>query len=72
MLFDFSTSLIALGIFQELNVYYFIGIIFIIMHLLILQIYKFDKSNKERCLIIFKSNNLLGLIIFSTILIGKF
>ena len=68
----FSISLIALGIFQKLNVYYFIGIIFIIMHLLILQIYKFDKSNKERCLIIFKSNNLLGLIIFSTILIGKF
>ncbi len=68
----FSISLIALGIFQKLNVYYFIGIIFIIMHLLILQIYKFDKSNKERCLSIFKSNNLLGLIIFSTILIGKF
>ena len=35
------------------------------------QIYKFNQSDKKKCLSIFKSNNYLGLIVLLNIFIGK-
>ena len=43
----------------------------IILHLSVIQIINFDKKNKAKCLKIFKSNNFLGLLILTCILIGK-
>jgi 4-hydroxybenzoate polyprenyltransferase len=42
-----------------------------ILHLLVFQIKKLDTNLPNNCLIKFKSNNILGLIIFTNILIGK-
>ena len=67
----FIISKISMGMLLDFNYYYFIGLIFVTAHLLIFQINKFEKTNKLNCLNIFKSNNLLGLIILFNILIGK-
>ena len=64
----FSTML--LGILMEFDFIYFIGLI-LIGYLLFKQIKKFDKENPNNCLDLFKSNNLLGLIMFLNILIAK-
>ncbi len=69
--FIFILSNITMGILLNFNHYYLVGILFISAHLLIFQIYNFDKSNKLKCLNIFKSNNFLGLIILLNIIIGK-
>ena len=59
------------GVLMEFNHYYFIGIIVIALHLLIFQTLKLDVSNTKMCLVKFKSNNFLGLLIFLNILINK-
>ncbi len=69
--FIFILSNITMGFLLNFNHYYLVGILFISAHLLIFQIYNFDKSNKLKCLNIFKSNNFLGLIILLNIIIGK-
>ena len=60
-----------MGIILNFNNYFFIGLIIIFAHLFFLQIYKFETSNKIGCLKIFKSNNILGLLILLNIFIGK-
>ena len=60
-----------MGIILELNNYFFIGILFVAINLFVFQIFNFDKTNKLKCLNIFKSNSLLGLIILVNIFIGK-
>ena len=60
-----------MGILLKLNNYFFIGALIILFLLFYYQIYKFDKLNKEKCLDIFKSNNLLGLLTLVNIIIGK-
>ena len=67
----FIFCFLIMGIFLELNNYFFIGIILAAVHLFFFQIYRFDKLNKKKCLSIFKSNNFFGLLIFINILIGK-
>ena len=67
----FITSLLISGKLLNFNLYYYVGILFISMHLFMYQIFKFDKKNKIECLNIFKSNNILGLMVFINILIGK-
>ena len=62
---------LVMGIILEFNNYFFIGILFVMLHLFVFQIINFDKKNKLKCLNIFKSNNLLGLIILVNIFIGK-
>ena len=69
--FLFIFFYVTMGILIELNNYFFMGAIIVLFHLFFFQIYKFDKSNKVKCLSIFKSNNLLGLIILLSIFIGK-
>ncbi len=67
----FITSLLISGKLLNFNLYYYVGILFISIHLFMYQIIKFDKKNKIECLNIFKSNNILGLMVFINILIGK-
>ena len=65
------TSLIITGILMEFNIIYFILLFIPSVHLLFFQIFKVDTNNPSICLKIFRSNNLLGLIIFLNLLIGK-
>jgi len=67
----FILCYLIMGISLELNNYFYIGILIVILHLLFFQIYNFKKEDKLKCLNIFKSNNLLGLIVLTNILIGK-
>ena len=64
-------SLILVGVDMKFNLYYFLSIIIITFHLFILQINKLNINKPDICLNIFKSNNLLGLLIFLNIMIGK-
>ena len=64
-------SLFLIGILMNFKIYYFLFMIVPILHLLVFQIKKLDINLPINCLIKFKSNNILGLIIFINILVGK-
>ena len=66
-----SLSLIFIGIYMKFSYIYFIGLIVIAYHLFIYQIKNLNIKKPKICLKIFKSNNLIGLLIFLNILIGK-
>ena len=68
----FIITLITVGYLMELNKFYFIFLILIIFQLFFLQLRKLNIEDSSNCLKIFKSNNFLGLIVFISILIGKF
>ena len=67
----FIISLFLVGISMEFKIYYFLFMIIPILHLLVFQVKKLNTSLTMDCLVKFKSNNLLGLIIFINILVGK-
>ena len=67
----FIISLFLVGISMEFKIYYFLFMIIPILHLLVFQVKKLNTSLAMDCLVKFKSNNLLGLIIFINILVGK-
>ena len=67
----FIISLFLIGITMEFKIYYFLFMIIPILHLLVFQVKKLNTSLTMDCLVKFKSNNLLGLIIFINILVGK-
>tara|TARA_B100001115_G_C15801444_1_gene396374 strand:- start:415 stop:1281 length:867 start_codon:yes stop_codon:yes gene_type:complete len=66
-----SISLITVGIIMNFSKIYFVSLLVPFLHLYSYQIYKFEKNDSNKCLKIFKSNNLLGIIIFINLLIGK-
>ena len=61
--------LFLFGLLNDQNLYYFISLFFVIVHLFY-QIKKLDINNPKICLSIFKSNQYLGLIIALSLLIG--
>ena len=65
-----SISLVMVGIIMNFSKIYFLSLLIPFFHLYYYQVYKFEKNNSEKCLNIFKSNNLLGLIILINLLIG--
>ena len=67
----FIMSLILLGILMKFKIFYFMFLIFTILHLFYFQIKKLNIDNVTDCLKKFKSNNVLGLIVLLNILIGK-
>ena len=67
----FIISLLLIGVLMGFKYYYFIFMIFPILHLLVFQIKKLNTKLPIDCLNKFKSNNFLGLIIFINILVGK-
>ena len=67
----FIISLFLIGILMNFKMYYFLFMIIPILHLLVFQISKLNINLPINCLIKFKSNNILGLIIFTNILVGK-
>ena len=68
---SFFLSLILVGILMNFKMSFFISLIITFFHLGFYQIKNLEVSNPNMCLIKFKSNNLLGLIVFINILIGK-
>jgi len=63
--------LILIGYMMNFSKYYYFFLTVPFYHLFILQIKVFDQKNPNSCLKAFKSNNLFGLIILISILIGK-
>ena len=64
-------SLLILGYLMKFSFIYFIFLIFPFFHFFIYQIGSLDIKNSSICLKLFKSNNLLGLIIFLNLLLGR-
>jgi len=69
--FIFIISIFLGGILMNFKFYFFVFMIFPIIHLLVFQIKNLNINLPFDCLHKFKSNNFLGLIIFINILIGK-
>ena len=67
----FIVDLFLVGYLMKFNIIYFLFLILPIFHLIFFQIYKLDVKNPLDCLSKFKSNNVLGLLIFVNLLIGK-
>ena len=67
----FIISLFLIGILMSFKMYYFLFMIVPILHLLVFQVSRLNTNLSLDCLIKFKSNNILGLIIFTNILVGK-
>ena len=63
-------SIISIGVLMNFNNYYFLFLIIPAIHLFF-QIKVLNIKDQNICLKIFKSNNMLGLIIFTNLLIGK-
>ncbi len=67
----FFLSLLLVGFYMNFKISFFISLIITFFHLGFYQIKNLEVSNPNICLLKFKSNNLLGLIVFINILIGK-
>ena len=59
------------GILMNFSFIYFFGVLVIAIHLLFFQILNLNTTNPVSCLEKFKSNNFLGFLIFTNILINK-
>ena len=64
-------SLIITGLLMNFNKLYFLFLIIPFLHLYFFQIKNLKIKNSKSCLRMFKSNNILGLIILINITIGK-
>ena len=67
----FIASLVFIGTLMNFKIFYYLFLIIPITHLILFQINKLNVNNSNDCLIKFKSNNILGLVIFINLLIGK-
>jgi 4-hydroxybenzoate polyprenyltransferase len=67
----FTLALITTGLLMKFNNLFYLFLIIPIVHLFFFQIYNFNYKNTKNCLMIFKSNNFLGLLVLICLLIGK-
>jgi 4-hydroxybenzoate polyprenyltransferase len=67
----FMVSLFAVGLFMKFSSMFYLFLSIPILHLFLYQIYNFNFQDSKNSLKIFKTNNLLGMIILFNILIGK-
>ena len=63
--------LIFLGILKNFNIFYYAFGLIIMYHLFLYQLRSVDLNNPMNCLKVFKSNNLLGFLVFVQLLISK-
>ena len=68
----FLTCLLILGLLMNYSYVFFISLMITFYQLFFFQIRYLVTNNPQDCLKKFKSNNLLGLIVFINLLIGKF
>ena len=67
----FIMSLVTVGFIMKFNSFFYFFALIPFVHLFFYQIYNFNFKDPKNCLKIFKTNNLLGIIVLSNILIGK-
>ena len=67
----FTISLILVGLFMKFNLMYYFSLALPALHLFFYQIYNFNFKETKNSLMIFKSNNFLGVVVLCNILIGK-
>ncbi len=67
----FAFSIISIGILMKFNIIFYLTLTITFFHLFFYQIKTLNVKVPKNCLKIFKSNNILGLIVFTNILIGK-
>ena len=67
----FIFSLILTGYLMKLNNIFYLLMIIIIFQMFYSQLNKLNIKNTSSCLKIFKSNNFLGLLVLSSLIIGK-
>ena len=67
----FIITLITVGIFMKFKYLYFIFLLLPIFHMFFFQIKNLKIKDPLNCLIIFKKNNFLGFLVFTSIFIGK-
>ena len=67
----FIISLIGVGLYMKFSTIFYLFLLIPFLHLFFYQIYNFDFKDSKSSLKIFKSNNLLGIVILLNILIGK-
>ena len=65
-------SILIVGYIMDYNYFFYASLLITIAHLFFYQIKFFNSKNPSMCLKVFKSNNLVGLLVFCNILIGKF
>ena len=68
----FLLSVIICGITLKFNFIFFMSLTLLVYHLFFKQISQLNIKEKKNCFKIFNSNNEVGLIIFCSIVIGKF
>ena len=68
----FLLNLLITGFFMELNNLYYFVFVVIFVQMIYFQLIKLDVESNENCLTTFKSNNLLGLLVLFSLIIGKF
>jgi len=69
--FIFLINLLITGILLELNSFFYLVFILIILQMTFFQIKKIKTKDSAQCLRIFKTNNFLGLLVFISLLAGK-
>jgi 4-hydroxybenzoate polyprenyltransferase len=67
----FFISLFSIGWLMQFNKFYYLSLILVFFHMFFIQIKKLKVKDPKNCLEIFKSNNLLGLIVLISLIIGK-
>ena len=67
----FILSLIGVGLFMKFNTIFYFFLLIPIFHLFFFQIYNFNFKDAKNSLKIFKSNNLLGMVVLFSLIIGK-
>ena len=67
----FLINLLTVGILLELNSFFYLVFVLIILQMFFFQLKNIDIKDSAGCLKIFKSNNFLGFLVFFSILIGK-
>ena len=67
----FIFSFIAVGLLMDFNIIYFCLLLIPFYNLFFYQILNFKKNDPTNCLKIFKNSNILGLILYFNILLGK-
>jgi len=68
----FLVSLIIIGVLINMNNFYFLFLIVVFYHMFFMQLRPLKIKDPLTCLKIFKSNNLLGFVIFISLIVGKF
>ena len=67
----FLLNLFFTGFVMELNSFFYLILILIILQMFYFQLKKLNIENSSECLKIFKSNNLLGLLVLVSLVFGK-